>query len=151
MWMVRRLKNLGADDVDLVDIYTKQIRSILELAAPAWHGGITQTERLDIERIQKSAAHIILGEDYISYSAALHERNLESLESRRNKLCLKFCLKAEKYEKHRNWFKHNTVKVNTRQEKTKYCDVKAKHTRFEKNPLCFLTKMLNQHYRKKST
>jgi hypothetical protein len=107
------------------------------------------TERLDIERIQKSAAHRILGEDYISYSAALHELNLELLPSRRNKLCLKFSkTKAEKHEKHRNWFKHNTVKVNTRQEKKKYCD-KAKHARFEKSPLCFLTKMLNQHYRKK--
>ena len=63
MWMVWGLKNLGADDVYLVDIYTKQIRSILELAAPAWHGGINQAERLYIEKIQKSAAHITLGED----------------------------------------------------------------------------------------
>ena len=29
---------------------------------PAWHGEITQVERLDIERIQKSAAHIIIGD-----------------------------------------------------------------------------------------
>ena len=133
------------------DIFTKQIRSILELAAPAWHGWITQAERLDIERIQKSAAHIILGEDYMSYPEALNVLELESLESRRNKLCLKFSKKAEKHEKHRHWFKRNTVKVNTRQEKPKYCEVKAKHTRFEKSPLCFLTKMLNQHYRKKQT
>ena len=46
---------------DLVDIYVKQIRSVLDLAVPVWHSGITLIEQVDIERIQKSAAHIILG------------------------------------------------------------------------------------------
>jgi hypothetical protein len=48
LWILRRLKNLGAEDEDLVDIYTKQIRSVLELAVPAWHGGITQAEKFDL-------------------------------------------------------------------------------------------------------
>ena len=40
MWIIRRLKNLGAQEKDLVDLYTKQVRSVFELAVPAWHGGI---------------------------------------------------------------------------------------------------------------
>ena len=56
IWILRRLKYLGAKQSDLVDIYVKQIRSVLELAVPAWHSGINQTEKIDIERIQKSAA-----------------------------------------------------------------------------------------------
>ena len=35
MWILRRLKNLGAQADDLVDLYTKQVRSVLELAVPA--------------------------------------------------------------------------------------------------------------------
>ena len=149
LWMLRRLKNLGAGPLDLTDIYIKQVRSILELAVPVWHSGITQNERIDIERIQKSAAHIILGEDYCSYKDALSDLGLESLESRRAKLCLKFIKKAEKHDKHQNWLKLYKTNVNTRQRKNKYCEVKAFHTRFQKSPLSFLTQMLNEHYRKK--
>ena len=56
LWILRRLKFLGAQQDDLVDLYMKQIRSVLELAVPAW-----QEERVNIERIQKCAANIILG------------------------------------------------------------------------------------------
>ena len=34
IWIVRRLKFLGAEVDDLLEIYTKQIRSVLELAVP---------------------------------------------------------------------------------------------------------------------
>ena len=47
--MLRRLKTLG----DLVDVYVKQIRCVLELAVPAWQGAITQAEELELERVQK--------------------------------------------------------------------------------------------------
>ena len=32
LWMIRRLKNLGASQSELIDIYQKQVRSVLELA-----------------------------------------------------------------------------------------------------------------------
>ena len=53
LWILRRLKKMGAKDCDLVDVYTKQIRCILELAAPAWQGGLSQAEKFDLERIQQ--------------------------------------------------------------------------------------------------
>ena len=39
-------------------------------------GPFTQEERVDIERIQKCAANIILGEEYSSYRKALQSLNL---------------------------------------------------------------------------
>ena len=60
LWILRRLKQLGASTHDLVDVYIKQVRCVLELAAPAWQGGISQAEKLDLERVKKCAAHIIL-------------------------------------------------------------------------------------------
>ena len=149
LWIVRRLKNLGAQQEDLLDVYTKQVRSVLELAVPAWHGTITLAEQQDIERIQKCVAHIILGDEYVSYKQALLTLNLESLQSRRGKLCLKFAKKAEKHEKFKNWFKVSDPKPNTRQQTCKYQEVNAKHTRFEKSPLSLLTRILNEHYSKK--
>ena len=49
---LRGLKGLVAQTAELVDIFIKQCRSILELAVPAWHGAITLEERPDIERVK---------------------------------------------------------------------------------------------------
>ena len=149
LWILRRLTNLGATRVDLLEIYTKQIRSVLELAVPAWQSGLTQAEKQTIERVQKCACHIILGSEYLSYRSALRSLNLETLESRRVKLTLKFGLKSEKHEKFKKWFTPATKAYSTRLEKFKYCSVRAKHTRFQKSPLSFLTKLLNMHHRVK--
>ena len=138
LWIIRRLKFLGAQQEDLLDVYTKQVRSV-----------ITLDEQLDIERVQKCAAHVILGDGYVSYKEALKTLNIESLLSRRNKLCLKFAKKAESHEKFQHWFKTNVPKPNTRQKQTKYCEVKAMHDRFQKSPLSYLTRILNEHYSKK--
>ena len=135
LWILRRLKNMGAKNSDLVDVYTKQIRCILELGVPAWQGGLSQAEKIDLERIQKTACHIILGQEYESYDNALQLFQLDSLEYRRKLLSLKFALKAEKHDKFKFWFKPNEKKLNTRQPTSKYCDVKANHLRFEKSPL----------------
>ena len=148
LWILRRLKNLGAKEIDLVDVYTKQIRSVMGLAAPAWHSAISQAERQDLEKIQKSACHIILGTNYISYKNALEVLSLETLDNRRNQLCLKFAKKCEKHDKFKNWFKLNTKNFNTRSEKLKYCQVQARLSRMEKSPISFLTNMLNEHYQK---
>ena len=149
LWIIRRLKYLGANVTDLLDIYMKQVRSILELAVPAWSGSITLAEQIDIERVQKSAAHIILGEEYLNYKNALSVLNLDSLKDRRNKLCINFAKKAEKDKKFQNWFKLAKYRETTRQEKSKYKKVLAKHSRFQESPISVLTLMLNQFYRNK--
>ena len=51
IWMLRRLKNLGADTGQLIDVYIKQIRSVLELAVPVWHSSLTVADRLRIEKV----------------------------------------------------------------------------------------------------
>ena len=146
LWMLRRLKNLGAKQVDLVDVYCKQIRSVLELAVPAWQSSVTKTEKQDIERIQKSACHIIQGSDYISYKNSLIALQLESLETRRVKLSMNFALKAEKHSKFKNWFKPTPSGHITRLEKPKYCSVRANHSRFKKSPISYLTRILNTYH-----
>ena len=64
LWILRRLKNLGASHSELIDCYTKQARSILEYCAVVWHAGLTHINKSDIERVQKAACAIILGKQY---------------------------------------------------------------------------------------
>ena len=125
----------------------KHCRSILEFAAPAWHGAITEAERQDIERVQKVTLHIILGDQYETYRNALGITNLEMLEVRRNNLCMKFAKKSEKNEKHKHWFKLNP-KTITRREQEKYKRPVARTTRLLNSPISYLTQLLNKYYKK---
>ena len=45
LWMLRRLKSLGANCDELLDVYDKQIRCVLELAVVVWEpGGVSDRE-----------------------------------------------------------------------------------------------------------
>ena len=56
----------------MFDVYSKEVRSILEHGVPVWHPGLTRKDSLEIERIQKSAFHMILGTKTIDYKKSLH-------------------------------------------------------------------------------
>ena len=139
--ILRRFKTLGATREDLLDVFVKQVRSVMELAVPTWHSGFTIEEASDIERVQRAALHIILSEEYKTYKEALKLVNLDSLESRRVNLCKKFSSKAAKNLKHSNWFVLNQKTSITRQDQPMYCPVVCKTRRFEKSPLSYLTSM----------
>ena len=147
LWSLRRLKGMGATLEDLKDVYVKQVRSVLELAVPAWNGALKQTDIKDIERVQKTALHIMLGGSYNDYKSALDIVGLESLQVRREHLSLRFAKKSLKHPKHTKWFVPNTITANTRQEKTKFCPVYANHKRFIKSPLSYLTNLLNNDHK----
>ena len=143
LWAIKRLKNQGAEFNDLVDIYMKQVRSVLEFGVPAWNSGITQAEVLDIERVQKSFLHIALGHEYLDYQSALRISNLETLSLRRLKLCKKFAEKASKHPKHSKWFVMTKPGLNTRSDKQTYKMPICRLARTSKGPIPYLTNLLN--------
>ena len=96
---VNNLARLGTSRRDLVDVYYKQCRSVLELESTAWTPGLTKTEINQLERVQKAACAIILGKQFYSYKAALRILNMQTLESRRFTISLKSPKKALKSEK----------------------------------------------------
>ena len=93
IWLLRNMKESGLTDSQVVDAYKKEVRSLLELAVPVWNSGLTQSQCLQIERVQKNALSAILGFRYISYKHALKSLSLEELSVRREKICLKFISK----------------------------------------------------------
>ena len=143
IWMLKRLKNLGASTEQLLDVYEKQIRCVLELAVPVWHSSLVQADRLSIERVQKAALQVILGADYTSYRTACMETNFLTLEERRKNLCTKFARKSAKNTKHKKWFKVNTKVSRTRRQQPTFCPVVYRTTRFKNSPLSYLTELLN--------
>jgi hypothetical protein len=100
------------DPLLIVDVYIKEVRSVLELAVPAWHSSLTLKQSADIERVQRVALYIILsdvntGKSEYNYDMSLVILNLEPLSIRREKLCLTFAKKTVK-SRHSDMFQKRT-------------------------------------------
>ena len=144
MWILRRLKGLGADTGALLDTYTQQILSIVEFAAPVWTPGLTQNQSYQIERVQKTAVRVILGDSYISYKQGLSQLKLQPLDQRRKKLCLKFTSKAISHPRFSSWFRSNEPAIKqTRRKPNKFRAVPSRTRRFEMSPIPHMTNIAN--------
>ena len=145
MWILRRLKNLGAVEEELLDVYRKQILTVIEFSAPVWTPGLTQNQIHQIERVQKTAIHIILGDQYSSYKEGLKQLKIDTLGERRQIICKKFTLKATQHEKFSSWFKKQnpTHDNRTRSIKNKYKCVNTRTNKFKKSPIPYFTEIAN--------
>ena len=94
MEMLRKLVKFQPPKNDLKHVYTAYIRSLLEQSCTVWNSSLTLENSNDLERVQKVALKIILKENYINYEHALKTLELETLQSRREHLCLKFAQKS---------------------------------------------------------
>ena len=142
MWILRRLSELGVSIEDLVMTYTSRVRGHLELNVPLWHFSITKKLSKSIERVQKSAAFVILGKlaslDYFCNLALLE---LEPLSDRREKLCRKFASKTIKHPFHSQMF--SMVEGSTTRTKRSVIVPKAKTARYDKSTIPNLARIIN--------
>ena len=53
LWILKRLKQMGASTESMIDVYANHIRSVLEFAAVVWNSSLTQENIMTIERVQK--------------------------------------------------------------------------------------------------
>ena len=93
MIILRKLVQFNPKKEDMIIIYISYMRSILEQSCQVWNFSLTEDNSNDLERVQKNALRIILGEKYTSYQLALEEFNLSDLKTRREYLCKKFAKK----------------------------------------------------------
>ena len=141
LWILRRLKQYELDPFNIFDVYCKEVRSLLELAVPVWHSGLTKAESKQIESIQKTAFKIILGPDYIDYEVACTIFGVEPLELRRVQLCLKFAKKDLK--KPNTIFTKIQKTSQTRSVPKLVKEHQCRTSRFEKSSIPYLSKLLN--------
>ena len=143
MWMLRRMKTLKMNPFTILDYYMKEVRCHLELAVPVWHSGLTARQSADIERVQRVAVSIVLGETDFNYDSSCALLGLKPLHIRRQELCERFSVKtASPLSRHSNLFQIQTSCYNTRN--SSYREHLCHTTRFYKSALPFLTRTLNQ-------
>ena len=135
---------------DLKDIYLTFIRSVLEQSAVVWHSSLTLRNRKDLERVQKVAVRVIMGKNYSNYKTGLKVLKLDTLEKRREMLCLRFAKNCTQNEKMKSLFPLNNSKhiMKTRKHK-KYKTNKQNTKRFKKSALPYMRKLLNNECEKK--
>ena len=103
---------------------------------------------MTLKEFKKLLLHlrIILGEKYICYENALKQTKLETLEKRRDKLCLIFAQRCIESDKSHDLFPLKENKFNTRNNE-KYFIIKSKTKRLSKSTIPYLQKLLNESYK----
>ena len=96
MQLLNTAANFTSNVQDLKSIYLIYVRSILEQSAVVWHSSLTSQNRRDLERVQKAAVRVILKDKYTTYKQGLKVLKLDTLEKRRELLCLRFAKNCTK-------------------------------------------------------
>ena len=147
MSMITKLKYVGVNIQDLLEIYILFIRSIAEYCAVAFHSSLTKEESHKIENIQKTSLKIILGVMYIDYPSALEMTGLETLADRREARCLSFAKKAVKHPRMRKIFPFNSLQSShyTRDREIFYVNF-ARTEEYRKSAIPYCQRLLNKCY-----
>ena len=147
--MLTKLRYAGFGTEDLLDIYKLFIHSCAEYCAVAFHSSLTIELSDKLERIQKTCLRVILGEMYISYSAALEMCGLETLFTRREKRCLNFSLKCLKNERTSRIFPLRPLNEQNVRKAEKFTVNFAKTSTYKNSSVPYCQRLLNKHYRSK--
>ena len=150
MQLLNAAASYTSNTFDLKSIYLTYIRSILEQSAVVWHSSLTSKNRRDLERVQKAAVKVILKGKYTNYNNGLKKLNLQSLDKRRELLCLRFSKKCLSNEKVSKMFptKINTHPMKKRKMK-KYKENKTRTERYRKSAIPYMQRLLNEEYERK--
>ena len=129
----------------LKHIYKTFIRSNLEFSSTVWHSSLSVADKQDLERVQKAAVKVILGKEYVDYSKALNDLNLESLDKRREGMALKFVKNSLKNDNFSKLFPLRRAKhVMESRKSEKYLVNPSKNCRYADSAVPFLQRMLNK-------
>ena len=134
----------------IINFYKCEIRSLLELAVPVWHSGLTVKQSDQIESIQKISLSLILNDFESPYFVKCTILNIEPLFLRRQSICENFVMRTIKSQKHSNLFQHKEKIYYTRSDPNTYAEYQCNSNRYFNSPLPFLTRTANQMLREKT-
>ena len=142
LWTLKRMQLLHLTEKELFDVYTKEIRSILEYAASVWHSSITRKQISEIESIQKLAFRLILQNRYTGSSRACAMFQTLTLEQRRQEICERFAIKNLKSAN--SMFEILPSDSRLRNKSIRVKEYKCHTRRFQRSTLPFLASVINQ-------
>ena len=126
----------------LLDVYCKEVRTILEHAVPVWHSGLTRKQTVQIEKVQKTAFKIILDTSYTNYETACTLLCVEPLEFRRIQLCINFAKRDLKRED--TLFSRTGAQPKTRSKPKLVNEYRCRTSRYQKSSMPYLSSLLNK-------
>ena len=134
---------------DLRNIYLLYVRRILEQSCVVWHSALTEENANDLERVQKCAVKIMLGEKYSDYESALLKVDLDNLSTRRENLCLNFAKKCLESDKTKGLFPLNDNQHNMKARNTETYQVNYANTdRLKNSSIPYMQRILNSNVKK---
>ena len=145
MWLLRRMKVMGLQPNIIFDYYLKEVRVLAEQAVPIWNSGLTKAQISDIEKIQKVALKVILGDQFKTYDKACEFFDVDKLSVRRLELSTNFALKLFKSDRSAEFFTLTTKTVNTRGDHPLLVEDISRTTRCYYAPHNYLTRLINQN------
>jgi len=107
---------------------------------------LTKESREDIERVQKIVLKIVLAQRYISYEEACKTLQVESLEERRQQICLNFALSCLKSDRFKSFFPLNSELGYPIEREGKFKTPFCHTERYRKSPIPYLISLLNKYY-----
>ena len=145
MCLFRRMNKLQLEPTIICDYYIKEIRALAEQGVALWHSGLTKGQTNDLEKIQKIALKIILGDLYRSYASACEFFNLKFLSERRESICINFALKLFKSDRSQQFFTHRKSKTRNNDP---VVEKKCNTIRCFNAPHNYLAQLVNQNKNK---
>ena len=129
----------------ILDYYSKEVRSLAEQGVPIWNSGLNKSQVKEIEKIQKVALKIILGQQYESYTSACLRFGLQKLSVRRLEISTKFAIKLYKSKRCEEFFSPAVRNVNTRSEGPLLLEDRCNTRRCYGAPHNYLTRLVNKN------
>ena len=149
MQLLRKVWGFGSSLEDMVHLWKVYCLSILEQSAVVWGAMLTEENKEDLERTQKSFAKLVLEENYSTYLESLQFLGLETLESRRKKLTLKFAKDSLADGHFSDLITRKQNKKGTETRNKEYYNVTFANTeRYKNSPILTMQRLLNEDKQK---
>ena len=136
---------VGLDWEIILDVYYKEIRSVLEYASVVYHSGLTKKQSDALESVQRLMLKLL--SNYLNLDLSANEAYIffmtEPLEGRRIDACKTFIMCTLKNPIHFGMFKEYSNSYQTRNKFRKFLIPQAKTRRFQTSPLVFLSNLAN--------
>ena len=145
MQLLRKVWSFGSTNKEMVQLWKTYCLSVLEQSCVVWSSGLTNENKMDLERTQKTFCKLVLEENYSTYYEALLTLRLQTLEERRKTLTLRFVKRSLSDGKLRDLFpkrkNHHDMKTRSN---AKYEVFHANTTRYKNSPILVMQRALNE-------
>ena len=149
MLLLKQTLSFGATREEMVHLWILYCRSVLEQSAVVWSSSLTQENKDDLERTQKSFAKLVLKDEYKDGDNALLVLNLESLEKHWNHLYSSFANGWIKNHIYDDLFIENNSNPTKTRFSEKYKVLKANTDRMWNSNIIYMQNLLNTEHKRK--